>query len=1160
MPAVDVPYQLKITTASGVKSFPILRNGFTLSLSAGREGKHSTSSCRISVRGSEALSAIMYGSGLLDAQVVDSAGAVLFTGVIRPYASITAEPMYLGELQLEVMDYTEKLHKKVYAELDDDADVSGIVDKDIVFEDNWDDYKVCDPSDPDKSIVHSICDIAGITLQDAPLIDVQLNRFSLEEGEFLDDILATLLYEYIYDFRFDENGKMHLFQTGSIIETTYDSEGNAVSTEHPLESSKTVTVFRNTLSINRSDEAKDGALVIYDKYKSKTDYCIWDSGKMSGWAGIAGGGIVASESKDIKWDLSGLTEDGGKEIRLSNFWVQGTDESWGVAHVKANELELSDCTDEGGHIEYTLWGWGALLVHSLGYRIRVYADISYTREETKTVGYAGENAEEYNAQYIESIEYAMSLASALKDRGASAAFTYKFQSLEKLDPGAVVTLKEADITGVTTTARIIKRTLSDDTGLYEYEAEGYGTADFSKPILDRDEDPDKPWEQPDFLILRVSDNNILPDEEDETPIFAEATGKLFFKYGATPEWRLNGTVMSGYTDTSIQFSKLMLAPGINRLRVSGVYDGETYSAEVAINYISVDLDIQMQFAAIPSGESPDSSTVWQDTQPTPEEGQIVWMRFKTSSSSEWIVMKMTAEDGGNPVVFFQWAATPYIKPDEGVEILTWDNMAITWETDDEVMGFILDSGRWETLVPEKPFGLNYLWVKYWNYTANQWDYFCTTGNPAMSFDLIVNPQAYKLTSRGVTQEDISYTDRCQRIKARCNRINTTSPITWNVTPVDESLLTWSRVNESDDSEIEIIIKAKVALPTITISCSVADISDGKEYVVSGLQEGKAEEMYLGIYTSGATLPVDTAEGPLRVGDHLMLQTESGIRDPSAWVIADGNTPVSFGFKILQDSLWDAVNAPDASTTMSAFNIFAANLASNLMFSYYAKIRNLQVGDGGTGLSVEIFDYQNGEKVTPVFCVKYGSKVVFQIDPATGNVFFGQPNSGLTAPSTGFMYRASDQSIVSAGERFKVDANGYLSAIGASISGTVTANSLKIAVSGGNAGVSSTNAKFYRFTFTRFDADEYTISIPASSFVTVYQSVTTFTSVVSATANIYTGNLISSGNAIDLITGEESGVVNITVSYDPARSMLVFSRPAMAWPGQGFANYVIWVYS
>ena len=84
------------------------------------------------------------------------------------------------------------------------------------------------------------------------------------------------------------------------------------------------------------------------------------------------------------------------------------------------------------------------------------------------------------------------------------------------------------------------------------------------------------------------------------------------------------------------------------------------------------------------------------------------------------------------------------------------------------------------------------------------------------------------------------------------------------------------------------------------------------------------------------------------------------------------------------------------------------------------------------------DYNNGTKVTPVFRVRYGGRTVFQIDPATGNVFFGEPNSGLKTAKTGFMYRASDQTIRSAGDNVIIKADGTIEAKDGTFSGTVNA--------------------------------------------------------------------------------------------------------------------------
>lgn len=1153
----------------GEKSYPIRMDSLNLRFSAGAEGKHQASSCQLATRGSDALSTIMYATGLLDAKVLDGEGKTAFTGVIRPYASITANQMHLSDLQLEVLDFTEKLHKKVYAEPDEDY---SSISPDVVYEQNWDGYKVLDTGNTSKSIVHQLCLLAGITLSTSISIDVTLNRFSLKSGQYLDDVLGKLLYEYVYDYRFDKDGVMHIIQTGTITKVTIGDDGKVQgsATVSDLQSAKTLTLFRNQLDISRADEAKDGALVKYDKYKEVSDELVYEE-SFGGWGGIVAVDTVwASGDKDVKWDLSRIKEDDdGKEIILKNFWIEGKDESWGVADVWINDLELSGCDDEGGHIKYSLGAAAGLFIHELKFFIRVFADVSYTKAESKTVGYSGENAEEYTAEYIESLEHAVCLASAIRNRGKYGNFTYKFESYDLIEPGTVITIDEKDISGLTAVVRITERSLSNDYGLYGYEAEGYGSTEFQAPAIDRDDDLSLPQNQPDFFLMNVFEETVIPDAADTEPISAMAWGAIFSKYGATPKWYLNGTLME-YTDLRISFSKLMLAPGINRLRCEAVYDGETYYVEKGINCIATDTDISMEFAVLDEGQSPDSSTVWSATQPVPLDGQVVWMRFKTTTSADWIVIRMTGENGKTPVVYFRWGDSPVNAPEDGLSILAWDDMAITWETDGDVMAFVIEDAGWSTVIPDKPLGYNYLWVRFWNYTDQKWETFCTTGSPAIDFNLIVNPSTFRLTSRGVTKPESSevYEDTCQRIIARCQRLNTTAPITWEVTPEDEDLLTWARVDDDDDSQIEIVIKPLVALPSINIHCSIADIDTAKDFLCTGVQEGKADQMYLGIISSTATFPVKTSEGPLMVGDHILVEAEDGSRVPyyytgqpgdDAWVVSGLDMPISFGFKVLQNTLWDGLKSGKTADVLSALNIFAANIGTNLFFSYFAKIRNLLVGDGSL-FSFEVYDYQNGENVTPVIRAVYDGKTVFQIDPSTGNVFFGQPNSNLTAPSTGFMYRASDQSIVSAGERFKVDADGHLSAIGADIAGTVTADSLKMAIAGGNTGVSSVSAKFYKFTFDRFEATEYTISIPSDAFVVISQSVTTFSSVTYHTANINTSGILGLSGSVEVISSSETGTAGITVSYDHDRSMLVFSRPTTAWPKQTTANYIIWVYS
>ena len=1027
MAQTGIPYSLLLSLPDGNQMFPIRRDGFSLKMCVGAEGKHQTASCKLTVEGADIVPILMTSStDLIEAKVRDSQGAILFTGIIRPYASVDIEQTRVGDVQLEVLDYTEKLHKKVN---EDVTEYLEEIPEGAIFSKSWDEIQVCNPGYKTKSIVHVLCSFCGISDIEAPEIPSVLHRFEIKAGDYIDDVLATILYEYVYDYRFDENGKLIVFQTADIVKGDDEEDITRLRTED------TIDVFNTSISLSRSDDKKTGVVIKYNKYIDLGDVRIWKKNIAPGdWSDIYHDtwGRDTFFNKDVTWDLSEIEED-ATAIVLSGFYGKGSTGSNTSGSVK---VEVSNATQKGGHVKITFdgrWWFGGGSLNGA-----VYAKATYLKPEQGTMGTAGEDAEQYTTSYLEAMEDSLTLYYAIASRQKQCVYQYSFQSREKLKPGALYAFIEDKISGIQTRVRLLSREQKDDTGLYSYKAEGYDEftiipPDFSHEVPDEGESA-----EPDFFMIDASVKSFAWEDEAEAESIVTVAGNIFDKYNATPRWFIRNTEIEGETDTILRVKKSQLAVGLNRITCKAELNGVVYEAYVDIKVEDADVAISMQFAAVPKGESPDSSTVWLDTQPEPADNEVIWMRFKTTSSGEWIVVKMTAEDGGNPVVYFQWAATATIRPDDAYELLTWEDTAITWEIDGEIMGFILDSGRWETLVPDKPFGLNYLWVKYWNYQEEQWDYFCTTGSPAMDFNLIVNPQTFKLTSRGVTQDN-------QKINVRCQRMNTTAPITWSVEPEDEDLLHWERDNDADDSEITIYLESKVALSTITIHCSIADIDVAKDFVVSGVQEGIQETMYLGIYTSGATLPDKTTEGDLIPGDHLIIQNSNGVRDPyywngDAWVIADGNMPTEFGFKVLQDILWDAVNAPASATTMSAYNLFVANMAANLLFSYYAKIRNLQIGSGGSGLDVDIYDYNNGTKVTPVFRVRYGGKTVFQIDPATGNVFFGEPNSGLKTAKTGFMYQASDQTIRSTGNNVIIKADGTIEAKNGIFAGEVNATS------------------------------------------------------------------------------------------------------------------------
>ena len=120
------------------------------------------------------------------------------------------------------------------------------------------------------------------------------------------------------------------------------------------------------------------------------------------------------------------------------------------------------------------------------------------------------------------------------------------------------------------------------------------------------------------------------------------------------------------------------------------------------------------------------------------------------------------------------------------------------------------------------------------------------------------------------------------------------------------------------------------------------------------------------------------------------------------------------------------NIPSSSSILSEYGFFDT-VISNIIKSETSFVdemfaKNLTVEEGNFK-----FEITSG-----IINVTYDGKTVFQISPSNGNVFFGSPNSSLSAPASGFMYDAENQSIVSVNGKVKILSSGVIEAIGASI--------------------------------------------------------------------------------------------------------------------------------
>ena len=135
------------------------------------------------------------------------------------------------------------------------------------------------------------------------------------------------------------------------------------------------------------------------------------------------------------------------------------------------------------------------------------------------------------------------------------------------------------------------------------------------------------------------------------------------------------------------------------------------------------------------------------------------------------------------------------------------------------------------------------------------------------------------------------------------------------------------------------------------------------------------------------------------------------------------------------ALGDMINlGTNDHTTATLMGVFKA-LCADRGFIKFLQTYSLLVSKNNFKVEISATDPTTGEDLAnPLFKVQWKNTTVFQIDPSTGNVFMGRPNSSLTEPETGFMYNASEESIISKSRNTIINSNGTINING---TGTLT---------------------------------------------------------------------------------------------------------------------------
>ena len=337
---------------------------------------------------------------------------------------------------------------------------------------------------------------------------------------------------------------------------------------------------------------------------------------------------------------------------------------------------------------------------------------------------------------------------------------------------------------------------------------------------------------------------------------------------------------------------------------------------------------------------------------------------------------------------------------------------------------------WEKLMESRTETYNYLWAK----VGEDGEPFRLQGVSPMDFSVLATPPSYTVNPR--RKDAFTMTVKITRL----NGMKGASSLV-----LDNSSYIGITVSATDNEDEWTISIAQSTTTSLSFSLNTSVGGVEKKITLAGTMIDYSSK-YMGAVDS---LPSTDEEGnKLLEGDWCVLKSDNlmYVYKSNAWVSVTDSQVNSFGeLEKMSTALVDMIAIGSTqSTTATVLGIFKLLCADN-GFIKFLKTWALYcgAGDENSGFYCRIADHDpaTGQALTkPLFIVKYNGNTVFQIDPSTGNVFFGKPNSGLSAPESGFMYKASDGSIVSKNNKVVINANGEINAASGSFSGEINATS------------------------------------------------------------------------------------------------------------------------
>jgi hypothetical protein len=342
------------------------------------------------------------------------------------------------------------------------------------------DGKICDPEDPDHSIVHLLLSSAGYPQQYIGIsetIDEVIPKLTFASGDSYADDLAAILWDYHHLYNVSPNGVIDIYDWAS---SSVEADG-AFSEQNII----------GSLEVERKDSEAEQVQVSFNQYEKLTGLTLYYE-KVDKWESIASNSGQDAEGPAL-WPADGPYRcDYNLDIGSSNYEIVGAENQ---------KLELHGYTwvsfgPEPGHSTWIdILGMGQLfgvydLVmenHATTYsefqfnladgqlinEIKVTGDLDIVyKDQKKTSVFSRPEStgklKKYSANYLYDDDAATELANALYSSITTGRLHYTFKSLTEKSLGSYVTVSSLSL-GISNTVRITSRSWDVETEIWEYE-------------------------------------------------------------------------------------------------------------------------------------------------------------------------------------------------------------------------------------------------------------------------------------------------------------------------------------------------------------------------------------------------------------------------------------------------------------------------------------------------------------------------------------------------------------------------------------------------------------------------------------------------------------------------------------------------------------------